>query len=124
VGVHGRVESAAPFTRAKPTTPKTKTTAKQTAPAVVGAVVAMDDRGPYPKRVTIKRGQAVNFVNRSQDDWWPASDPHPIHTDYEGFDAGRVIGPGHSWTFRFDRPGTWTYHNHLSPELKGTVVVK
>ena len=86
-GVHGRV-AAAPFTRAKPTKPKTKTTAKQSKPAVIGAVVAMDDGGPYPKRVTIKRGQAVNFVNRGQNDWWPASDPHPIHTDYEGFDAG------------------------------------
>jgi plastocyanin len=123
-GVHGRVESAVPFTRAKPTKPRTTTPAKQSKPAVIGAVVAMDDAGPYPKRVTIKSGQAVNFVNRSQNDWWPASDPHPIHTDYEGFDAGRVIGPGHSWTFRFDRPGTWTYHNHLSPTLKGTVVVK
>jgi plastocyanin len=123
-GVHGRVDSAAPSTRVKPTEPKTKTTPKRTESAVIGAVVAMEDGGPYPERVTIKRGQAVMFVNRSQDDWWPASDPHPIHTIYEGFDAGRVIRPGSSWAFRFDRPGTWTYHNHLSPALKGTVVVK
>jgi plastocyanin len=123
-GTQGQVESAAsPPRRVKPTASKAKTKTK-TASVTVGAIVVMDDGGFYPKRVTIKKGQAVNFVNRSQDDWWPASDPHPIHTDYPGFDAGTVIRPGDSWTFRFDRRGTWGYHNHLSPTTKGTVVVK
>jgi plastocyanin len=77
-----------------------------------------------PSVVTISKGQTVTFVNVSDDDKWPASDFHPTHLLYPGFDAQRSIPPGQSYSFTFERRGRWTYHNHLDPLVKGTVVVR
>jgi plastocyanin len=87
------------------------------------ATVHMTSAGFSPRVLTIRKGQTVRFLNDGPDDYWPASHPHPIHTDYPGFDALNVVHPGASWSFRFDRVGRWGYHNHLSPETKGVIVV-
>ena len=76
-----------------------------------------------PGVLHVRRGQIVTFENVGNVDKWPASDPHPIHTDYPGFDARRTIVPGGSWSFRFLRPGRWGYHDHLSPWITGTIDV-
>jgi plastocyanin len=124
-GTQGQAESVPPAPRrVKPVPTKPTTTTAEPPASKAAAVVTMGKAGFSPARVTIKAGQVVAFTNQSQDDWWPASDPHPIHTDYPGFDAGTVIRPGHTWTFRFDRRGTWGYHNHLDPSKKGVIVVR
>ena len=80
------------------------------------ATVHMTDEGYSPRVLEIEQGQTVEFVNDSSRDYWPASDPHPIHTGYPGFDAGKTILPGESWDFTFNRAGRFGYHNHLAPE--------
>ena len=84
---------------------------------------SMTDQGYSPQVLKIKQGQTVEFVNDSNEDYWPASDPHPIHTDYPGFDAQKSIHPGESWKFTFNRLGRYGYHNHLSPETHAEVVI-
>ncbi|MDP3934756.1 MAG: hypothetical protein Q8Q46_00815, partial [Candidatus Giovannonibacteria bacterium] len=68
-------------------------------------------------------GGKVTWVNKSQSQIWPASNPHPIHTDYPGFDASRGLANGESYSFTFDKVGSWNYHNHLNPGMKGEVKV-
>ncbi len=107
--------------------PSTTTPVPKQRPAetVKGAVVVkMEDNAFSPATVTIEEGHTVAFVNVGQDDKWPASDPHPVHTLYPGLDAGRSIIPGGSWSFTFERRGRWTYHNHLSPDINGTIIVR
>jgi plastocyanin len=87
------------------------------------ATVRMTDSGYSPKVLKITQGQTVEFVNDSDRDYWPASDPHPIHTDYPGLDARRSIHAGQSWKFTFNRAGRYGYHNHLSPETHAEVVI-
>jgi plastocyanin len=87
------------------------------------ATVHMTNHGYSPRVLEIKQGQTVEFINDSSEDYWPASDPHPIHTDYPGFDAGKTILPGQSWDFTFDRTGRYGYHNHLAPETHAFVVI-
>lgn len=87
------------------------------------ATVHMTDTGFSPFVVEIRKGQTVRFVNDSGRGYWPASNPHPIHTGYPGFDAQNAVHSGGSWAFAFDRAGRWGYHNHLSPETKGEIVV-
>jgi plastocyanin len=94
------------------------TSAKQ-----ASATVRMTSSGFSPRVLTIKRGQTVEFVNDSHEDYWPASNPHPTHTDYPAFVAPNIVLPGKSWSFTFDRAGRWGYHNHLSPQTTGVVVV-
>jgi plastocyanin len=94
------------------------------APATIGARVEMRARAFSPRIATIDIGEAVTFVNVGAAGKWPASNPHPVHTLYQGFDAGRVIAPGTSWSFTFTARGRWTYHDHLSPEIEAVIVVR
>lgn len=94
------------------------------APSPVNHVLSMTDAGFSPATLNIKKGDTVAFTNNGTALHWPASAPHPTHTNYPGFDAGRALEPGESWTFQFDKIGTWTYHDHLNPATKGTIVVK
>lgn len=55
---------------------------------------------------------------------WVASNPHPIHTNYPAFDEKAPVINGSSWSFTFDKIGTWGYHNHRNPSSGGTIVVE
>ncbi len=102
------------------------------------ATVTLTDQGFAPKSVTIKKGQTVTWVNESAQDMWVASNVHPIHSAYNGttmqqhcpdaanssFDACHGFSKGSTYSFTFDKTGTWGYHNHLDPSQTGTVVVE
>ena len=66
---------------------------------------------------------ATAFPGGSGAKVWIASDPHPVHTAYPGFDSHTDIGAGESFSFTFDKVGSWGYHNHLNSTVRGTVVV-
>ena len=87
------------------------------------SVVTFDGTRFSPSSVDVLLGGKVTFKNESNKSFWPAVDPHPIHTDLPGFDAGQSIGAGKSVTFTFSKAGEWTYHNHLNSGQRGTVVV-
>jgi len=93
--------------------------------------------GFTPKAVTIPVGRAVNFVNDTTGAMWVASDAHPTHTEFDGTDrvahcAGAYTGPtpfdqcqnGSSYTFVFNKAGSFTFHNHSAAQFEGTVVVQ
>jgi plastocyanin len=79
--------------------------------------------GFSPPRLDIATGQQVRFVNESDLEFWPASNIHPTHQIYPELDAKAAIPPGQSWVFTFDRSGFWRYHNHLSANESGLIVV-
>lgn len=101
-------------------------------------VVVYTDSGFSPTTLNVKRGETVTFENRSSLNMWPASALHPTHAVYDGtslqehcpnnantaFDACEGIPPGSSWSFQFNRSGTWKYHDHLSPRYTGTIIVE
>ncbi|MBI3631121.1 MAG: hypothetical protein HY221_02180 [Candidatus Sungbacteria bacterium] len=94
--------------------------------------VTYTDAGFSPATIAITHGAKVVFKNAASDSMRVSSNPHPIHTGYpttggcigSTFDSCRVIWPGESWPFTFDKVGTWGYHNHLNPSEEGTVVVR
>ena len=88
------------------------------------ATVEYVDGGFVPNRVEVDVGADVRFLNRSDGPFWPASNIHPTHQVYPGFDAKGPIGQGEAWVFNFDKPGVWRYHNHLSPTDGATIVVR
>ncbi len=89
-----------------------------------GETIHYTDNGFVPSTVTIKVGQTVKFVNDTNEKMWVASDPHPSHTGYAGFDEDRGAAKGESYQFTFSKAGTWGFHNHLSSGDKGKVVVQ
>lgn len=89
-----------------------------------GNVVEFTDDGFEPSTLTVKAGDTVKFENKSSDDFWPASNDHPTHLLYPGFDAKKPILSGDSYSFTFTKTGTWGYHNHLEPDVQGTIIVQ
>jgi plastocyanin len=79
--------------------------------------------GYSPSTVNIKKGTKVTYVNQTSGVMWPASAPHPTHTDYPEFDPKQAIAAGQSWSFTFDKTGTWRFHDHQNPSKFGSVVV-
>ena len=77
-----------------------------------------------PNSLTIKKGWTVKFVNKGQSSMWVASGPHPMHTNYPAFDQRASVGSEGSYSFTFDKVGTWKYHNHLNSSQTGTIVVE
>jgi plastocyanin len=101
-------------------------------------VVTYTDAGYSPNALTIKKGETVTFKNQSSRSMWPASAIHPTHRVYSGtsldehcpdtagtaFDACKGFLPSQSWSFTFNKTGTWKYHDHLNPGATGVVVVE
>jgi plastocyanin len=116
----------------------TGTTTATTSRAMTGTVISKDTSVELPKTLTvtytssgfapktaiIAKGGTVTFINKSTDDLRVASDPHPLHNGYPGFDAKRNYSRDGVWSFTFDKVGSWTYHNHLAPTVRGTIIVQ
>lgn len=100
--------------------------------------VVLSDSGYSPAMLIVKKGEYVVFKNESTQSMWTASAMHPTHTAYSGtslsehcpdvagtsFDECKGDLPGESWSFKFDKVGTWKYHNHLNTSGWGTIVVQ
>jgi plastocyanin len=86
--------------------------------------ISMTDTGISPAEITVTSGATVTFVNNGQVPHWPASDPHPIHTDLSGFDAKRGLNPGELYRFTFTKIGSFGMHDHLHPAFKGRIIVE
>lgn len=80
--------------------------------------------GFNPATLEVNSGDTVTWTNTASGTVWPASDPHPTHTAYAGFDANKGLKNGESYSFTFNKVGSWSYHNHLSPSQKGTIIVQ
>jgi plastocyanin len=87
-----------------------------------------------PSTVTIKKGDTVRFVDSGASPMWVASNPHPVHSGYSGTSvsqhcpdtAGAAFDEceaGTSYSFTFQKTGSWGYHNHANHAATGTVVV-
>ena len=87
------------------------------------AVVHVTDEGFEPRSVEVGAGETVVFENVDDEGHWPASDNHPTHEVYSAFDPKKPIQPNTEWSFAFDKPGKWEYHDHMNPYLTGEVVV-
>ena len=93
-------------------------------PQAKGATVTITDAGFSPSTITVKPGTTVTFVNDGQGPHWPASNPHPTHTDLPGFDAKHALATGETYSFVFQKIGQWGYHDHLNPSTMGVVIVQ
>lgn len=86
-------------------------------------IYVYDDRFE-PDELTIDVGETIHFVSKADRPMWPASDSHPRHLIYPEFDTKMPIEAGGTWSFTFDVPGIWHFHDHLSPTLSGVITVR
>ncbi len=95
--------------------------------------VSYDGAAFTPAEVTVKKGSTVTFTSTGPD-MWVATAMHPDHKGYAGttlkehcpdttdtaFDQCAV---GATYTTKFEKVGTWPYHNHVKGGVYGKVIV-
>jgi len=94
------------------------------APDVAVHEISFSGTAFSPANLTIKNGDIVVFKNNSNKNFWPASAPHPQHTDYPEFDAKKEIAPGGLYQFKFTKTGAWGFHDHRTPTAFGRITVQ
>jgi plastocyanin len=68
-----------------------------------------------PPNATVAPGTTVTWVNNDQV-------PHTVTANDGAFDSG-TLQPGQSYSFAFDKPGTYAYHCNIHPDMTATVAV-
>jgi plastocyanin len=68
-----------------------------------------------PPNATVSAGTTVTWVNNDQG-------PHTATANDGTFDSG-TLQPGQSYSFTFDKAGTYAYHCNIHPYMTATVTV-
>lgn len=105
------------------TTPQSREQVEQGIPA---GKVNITNTGFVPETITIKVGQTITFVNKSAQPHHIAAAPFPSHNSLPEFDSGEdSLNTNDSYTFTFEKAGTFNYQDDLNPlKFQGTVVVE
>jgi plastocyanin len=81
-----------------------------------GGRVTIQNLAYSPAKVTIKKGEKVTWTNKDNQD-------HTVNESAGVFTSGN-IKPGKSYSYTFDKAGTYSYKCKHHPRMKGTVEVK
>jgi plastocyanin len=81
-----------------------------------GGQVAIKGFAFSPTSLTIKAGESVTWTNQD-------SAGHTVVADNGEFKSGDVA-QGATYTFKFDKAGTYPYHCGIHPTMTGTIVVQ
>jgi plastocyanin len=68
-----------------------------------------------PPNATVSAGTTVTWVNNDQT-------AHTVTANDGAFDSG-TLQPGKSYSFKFDKAGTYAYHCNIHPDMTATVTV-
>ncbi len=86
-------------------------------------LVTISSSGFSPQSITVKVGEPLTFENTDTENHTVNSDNHPTHLLYPFLNLG-LIQPGEKKSVTLSKIGTFTYHDHLNPSLKGSVTVQ
>ncbi|MFA6042825.1 MAG: cupredoxin domain-containing protein [Patescibacteria group bacterium] len=85
--------------------------------------VTITATGFSPASLTIAKGTAITWTNRSGSPAKVASNPHPTSTDLPGL-VSAILADGETYSYTFTQVGTWGYHDHEHPTVKGSIIVE
>lgn len=85
--------------------------------------VRYTNKGFEPATIEIPVGTMVQFINDSDDNMWVASNEHPGHGILPTFDQFGFGKKGSTYTYTFDKIGTWPFHDHINLEREGIIKV-
>lgn len=88
-------------------------------------VVQMNGKAFQPARLEIKVGEKVTWKNYDLTDHTVTAKAKPARPDGQGkprFDSG-LMKPGDSFSYRFEKEGTYDYACTIHPSMTGTIVV-
>lgn len=100
---------------------RSPTTTPQQVRATTHTVI-LTSKGFEPNRITIKKGEVIIWTNNSGKEASVNSSNHPTHKLFPVLNLG-AFEDGENTQARIYRLGELTYHNHLNPSQKGTIIV-
>jgi len=86
-----------------------------------GATITIKELKFEPDTVTIKVGQSVTWKNEDRRSHHIMSGAPPVMTDEF---VSPVLEKGDSWSFTFEKPGEYPFHDMKVPGLLGRVIVE
>ena len=87
------------------------------------ANVILGDSGFVPKDITVKAGTTVVWKNSSGKPATVSSDDHPTHRLYPFLNLGE-FATDTTVQIIVEKPGKYSYHNHLNASEVGTITVE
>jgi plastocyanin len=78
--------------------------------------IAIKDFMFMPNSLTVKPGTAVTWVNRDDE-------PHSVVSDTGLFRSG-AVDTNETFSFKFDKPGTYHFTCAIHPRMVGTIIVE
>lgn len=91
----------------------------------IGKVInlSITDQAIEPDFINAQLCDRLVFHNRGRKVHQPAFGPHPAHLDIPEFEAPTPIQPNEIFTVTLNRPGEYSYHDHLQPRIEGCLKV-
>lgn len=90
----------------------------------VPAQVVVTGGGFQPQVVKVKKGESVTWINKDSKSHQIAS-KQPNDPGANSFDSQETLGQGDSYTYTFEKSGTYTYGDKVEPtRYAGTVIVE
>lgn len=86
------------------------------APAFADATVTIKNFDYSPMDVTIKAGETVTWKNLD-------GEPHTV-VSTDGAFRSKALDENDSFSFKFDKPGTYKYICSIHPQMKATITVQ
>ena len=112
-----------PTTKQSESTQSQQTTPIVTEPNNPAVTINLTDLGFAPKDITVKAGARIVWLNSSGKAATVSSDDHPTHRLYPFLNLGEFAG-GSSVQVVVEKPGKYTYHNHLNASETGTITAE
>lgn len=97
-------------------------TQQTSAPIAERAEVAITDDGFMPGVLRVKTGTSIVWTNVSSKPRHIAADPYPEKASLPELDSN-VLAKHQEFVMVFNTPGTYRYHDFLSPTTVGTIIV-
>jgi plastocyanin len=89
------------------------------------AQITISVSGFTPATLQVNALTTVTWTNNDSSPHEVAAEPYPTHDSIAGFNSNVVLQKGDSYSFTFNKGGTYNYNDYLNPlTLKGSVVVK
>ena len=105
--------------------------------APMSATVSYDGSAFSPDTVTIAKGGTVTFTDTAGATMWVASGMHPVHSGYDSTTLSAHCAAGYagaapfdqckagaSYSFTFDKVGSWGFHDHKNSSAFGKIIVQ
>jgi plastocyanin len=87
------------------------------------AKVDITGSGFSPQTLLVKPGTEVTWTNTDTAPHKVAAGPHPLDNSIAGFDSTQLLQKGDSYSFSFEKSGTYYVHDELNP-LKFNATIK